>query len=256
MTGGGARGGTGILVRVAAGTLLLQSAFDAERRQALGVAAALAPAARFWPAGEPRRAFLRRHLENFNTNPAFAGPILGAVVRLEEQAAGGDAEAARRVPRVKRGLEGPFAAAGDAVLWGGARPAAAHWGSAAALAAGAAGPALFLVLYNVVHLGFRVGGVFWGYRRGGDVHRLLRTPLVRHLAGVFPWAVLAGAVVLGAAAFGEPDVPLGPSFAGAAAAVVGFALGRRGFTRGTLLAAGAMMFGLIASFLFTNGSHP
>jgi len=242
-----------ILARVAAGTLVLQAAFNGERRQGLGVAAALAPAARFWPAAGDRRAFFRRHLENFNTNPAMAGPILGAVVRLEERAAAGDGPALARVPRLKKALEGPFAAAGDALLWSGVRPAAGHLGSAVAILAGAWGAALFLVLYNAVHLGLRMGGVFWGYRRGEEIHRLLASPGLRAATTAVAGVVPAAAALLAAVALGPPAGKAGPALLGAAALALGGILGRRGFTRGTLLAVGAMMIGLTAAFMFRNG---
>ena len=95
----------GMLTKVGAGLLFLQAAFNPERRQGIGVAAALAPVARLWKDRRDRRAFFLRHLENFNTNPAMAGPILGAVVRLEEDAATGNAAAAeRRADRHARAL--------------------------------------------------------------------------------------------------------------------------------------------------------
>ncbi len=243
----------GELVRIALGSLVLQAAFNPERRQALGVAAALAPAARLWPEGAPRRAFLERHLENFNTNPAMAGPVLGAVARLEERAAVGDGRAPARVPRFKRAVEAPFAGAGDALLWSGARPGAGHWGSAAAVAAGAWGPALFLVLYNAVHLGLRVGGVFWGYGRGEDAHLLLRSPRLRRALAVMPWFVASGSVVLAGLALGARSGSAPRALVGAGALLAGFAAGRAGFTRGTMLAVGAMILGLTAALVFSPG---
>jgi mannose/fructose/N-acetylgalactosamine-specific phosphotransferase system component IID len=242
-----------VLTRVAAGTLVLQASFNGERRQGLGVAAALAPAAGFWPGNEDRRAFFRRHLENFNTNPAMAGPILGAVVRLEERAARGDAPALARVPRVKKALEGPFAAAGDTLLWSGARPVSGHLGSAVALVAGGWGAMVFLVLYNAVHLGLRVGGVFWGYRWGEDVHRLLASPRLRAATAAVPGFVLVTAGLLGAVALVSPAGSAGPALLGGVAMGLGWLLGRRGFTRGTLLAVGAMIIGLTAALIFRNG---
>ncbi len=242
----------GLLARVAAGVLCLQASFNVQRRQGLGVAAALSPAARFWSGEEERRAFYRRHLENFNTNPAMAGPILGAVVRLEERAASGDAKALARVPRLKRALEGPFAAAGDAVLWSGTRPAAGHLGSAIALLAGGWGAVAFLILYNAAHLGLRLGGVFWGYRRGEDVHRLLVSPRFRTAVAAVPTVVLAGAGLLGAVLLGPLGGSAGPALLGGATMASGWFLGRRGFTRGTLLAVGAMIIGLTAAFILRN----
>ena len=113
--------GPGTLWRVALGGLALQAAFGPDRRQGLGMGAALAPVARFLPE-EARSRFLACHLENYNTNPAMTGPLLGALVHLEEKGAGGDERAVQRAGKLKRGVEGPFASAGDALRWGGMRP--------------------------------------------------------------------------------------------------------------------------------------
>ncbi len=238
-----------LLLRVGCGVLFLQAGFNPERRQALGVAAALSPVARLWADAGDRRAFYLRHLDSFNTNPAFAGPILGAVVRLEEAAAAGDRQALARIPRLKRALEGPFASTGDVLLWGGGRPAAGLLGGALGLVAGGWGPILFLAVFNALHLGFRVGGVFWGYARGPEVHRLIRADWIRRAQHVLMISVVVGAALLGYAALGPGARRLGPAVLGLAVAAVGVVLGGRGFARGTLLAVGAMLTGLVAAFI-------
>ncbi len=234
-------------IRVALGGLFLQAAFNPERRQGLGLASALAPLATLWPQGEPRRRFLERHLEMFNTNPAMAGPILGALARLEERAAAGDATALERAERLRKGVQGPFAAAGDALVWGGARPAAGLGGGAVALFAGAWGPAIFLLVYNAVHLGLRVGGVFWGYRRGEDAHLLLRAAWLRRALSAAPWIVLAAGAALGIAALGPWGGASGPALGGGVAVLAGYVAGRRRVSHGTLLAIGAIILGLVAA---------
>ncbi len=237
----------GLVARVAWGGLFLQAAYNPERRQALGVASALAPAAVLWPDFETRRLFLQRHLAMFNTNPAMAGPILGAVVRLEERAAAGDAVALDRVVRLKKGLEGPFAAAGDAMVWGGARPLAGLGGSAIALLTGAWGAVFLLVVYNAVHLGLRVGGVFWGYRRGENVHLLVRSRWFRRALTAAPWLVMAGGAAAGIAALSPGATDSGPAWLGGFAVAAGYAAGRRRVSRGTLVAIGAIIVGLVAA---------
>lgn len=233
---------------VALGVLAIQAAFSTERRQGLGVAAALSPLRRLFAAEDGGR-FLRRHAESFNTNPAFAGPLLGAVARLEERAAGGDVPAGEHARKVKSALEAPFAALGDAYLWNALRPALVLWGGLLAWTAGFWGPVLFLVLYNGVHLGIRVGGVFWGYRQADRVQELLRTPWLRRGIRVGAWAVAAGVFGLALRAWAHPGIP---GLLGLAGVAGGFILGRRGFTRGALLAVGGIIVGLV--FSLWNGT--
>lgn len=240
-------GGDGVLAprrlwKVALGVLAVQAAFNTERRQGLGVAAALSPARR--AAGKPDGDRLRRHLETFNTNPAMAGPLLGAVARLEER----DGAGGGRAGKVKAALEAPFAALGDTCLYTALRPSLALWGGFLAVAAGGIGPALFLVLYNGAHLGLRVGGVFWGYRRADRVQDLLRARWLRGGIRAGAWALAAGVTGLALRAWIHPGIPEG---LGLAALACGFLLGRRGFTRGAVLALGGMIVGLV--FLFLDG---
>jgi mannose/fructose/N-acetylgalactosamine-specific phosphotransferase system component IID len=201
------------------------------------------------PSTEARRRFLVRHLESFNTNPALAGPLLGALARLEEQGVQGDARAAARAQRLKGALEGPFAAQGDALLWAGSRPAAALLGGLLTWGVGIGwGPVFFLLAYNSVHLGFRVGGVFWGYRQGEAVHRLLRSPRLRWGIRAAQAATWSASLLLGAAVLSGSET--GPGLLLVLGAGVGLVLGRRGFARGTLLAWGAMIAGLILALGF------
>jgi mannose/fructose/N-acetylgalactosamine-specific phosphotransferase system component IID len=234
------------LWKLALGVLALQSTFNTERRQGLGVAAAVSPLRRlFGGAGDGRR-FLLRHMESFNTNPVLAGPLLGAVARLEALGAGGEPGAGERARKVKHALEAPFAALGDAFMWGALRPALLLWGGILAWVYGFWGPVVFLVLYNAVHLGLRVGGVFWGYHRAYRVQDLLRARWLRTGIRAGAWAVGSGVFLLSLRGWFRPGVP---ETLGLAGLVVGFALGRRGFTRGAFLALGGIFVGLVFSLI-------
>jgi len=239
------------LGRVIWGGLSLQAAYTPERRQGLGVASALAPVAARGADPEARRRFLMRHVESYNTNPVLAGPLLGALVRLEEEALDGDPEAEARAIRLKRTMEAPLAATGDALFWNGIRPAAAAVGAAAAWTVGAWGPLLFLMLYNTPHLALRVGGVYWGYRRAEGIAVLLRADWVRAVRVTAPWMLLAGLAVLGVLAFAPAS---GPEIPGILALALGYVLGRRGVPRGTVLALGAIIIGLIAATVLRSPS--
>ncbi len=240
------------LWRVAWGTLFLQGAFNTECRQGIGVAAALVPVARLFPP-DRRREFLTREIDTFNTNPAMAGPILGGVVRCEEQAAGGDESAARRVVSLKRALQGPLAAAGDSFFWLGLRPAAAFMGSALALFAGSWGPVVFLVIYNTVHLGLRMGGVFWGYANADSLPGLLHSRWLRQGINRAPTLAWMSALLL-AATVGARAASPGEGAALAGGLLLGAFWGRSGPRRGGILLVGGIILGLVLTFLLSGGN--
>jgi len=169
------------------------------------------------------------------------------VARLEQE---GEGEG--RGQRLKHGLEGPLAAQGDALLWMGARPAIALAGGLLAWLTGFWGPILFLVLYNTIHLGLRVGGVFWGYRTADRVYLLLRSPWLRGGIAFFQVLVLILALILLGVLFkgSEPA----PGVVGVVALGAGILVGRRGFARSTTLALGAIITGLVFAFVFSFGA--
>jgi mannose/fructose/N-acetylgalactosamine-specific phosphotransferase system component IID len=240
------------LTRLATWGLVLQASFHTGRRQAVGVAAAMASLSHLWPLAEDRRRFLLRHLEPMNTNPAMAGPLLGALARLEERAAAGEEGALERLLHLRRILEGPLAATGDALLWTGLRPAAALLGTLVAWFAGLAGPLVFLILYNGVHLGLRWGGVFWGHARGERIHELMRARWLRALRVTLRWGIPVFSLVLialAASGGGLPRWTVAPAAAG------GVMLGQKSLLRGGFLAGGAIMVGLMLALVFGSGTR-
>ena len=241
----------GDLTRVALWGLTLQASYDIARRQAIGISAAMTSLTGLWPDPQARSQFLRRHLEPMNTNPGMAGFLLGAMARLEERAALGEADAIPKLQHVRRILEGPLAATGDALLWAGLRPLGGLVGMVLAWFFGWVGPIAFLVLYNVVHLSARIGGVFWGYARGERVHEVLRAPSVSKTRTALRWGIpVSGLVLLVLAS----TVNGGAGWTVLPATLVGLVLGRRSTVRGGLLAGGAIMVGLILSFVLARPS--
>jgi mannose/fructose/N-acetylgalactosamine-specific phosphotransferase system component IID len=237
------------LTRVAFWNLFLQASYHTGRRQALGIASAMASLRHLWPEPEDRRAFLLRYLEPMNTNPAMAGPLLGAMSRLEERASQGDGEAVPRVVHLRRVLEGPLAAIGDALFWAGLRPLAGLAGSIIAWSCGALGPIAFLMVYNAIHLTVRCGGVVWGHARGERIHELMRARWVRLLRFAVRWGIpLLGLLLVALGA----SVPALARWTVAPAAVAGVFFGSRSIVRGGLLAGGAIMVGLILAGLFAQ----
>ncbi len=145
----------------------LQACWNYEGMQNVGFAYSILPALRELYADRPDDLLraLKRHLEFFNTNPALAGVILGAAVRLEERAAAGEGDA-RTIGTFKVGLMGSLGAIGDSYFWGALKPMASAVGAILALVNPLLGIAVLLVLYNASHLAVRFRGFASGM--GGE----------------------------------------------------------------------------------------
>ncbi|GAC1347537.1 MAG: hypothetical protein NVSMB23_26980 [Myxococcales bacterium] len=201
------------LARVFGRSLLLQAAWNPRGMQGLGFAHAMTPALeKLYPDRRARAQAVLRHLEFFNCHPYLAAGIVGAAVRLEEEVACG-AERAETVSGLKRALAPPFAAVGDGFFWLALRPAAALIAAATVPLLGLWSLAVFLGLYNVVHLSFRVWLFAEGYRRGAGIVERIAIAQVPEATSVIKVgaALVAGAlaahsvlVALAPAAPGEP----------------------------------------------------
>ena len=178
-------------------TSLLQATFNYERQQGIGWAWALKPALdRYYPDAALRRQRLAEHTAYFNTQPTLASLALGAVARLEERRASGEGPDGEAVARVKSVLGSSAAALGDPLFWFTLRPFAACLGVVLVpLGLPTAALALWLC-YNIVHLGVRLLGVGWGYRRGPAV---LGEPLRGRLTRLTRVLGVLGAVLVGVA---------------------------------------------------------
>lgn len=223
---------------------VLQATWNYERMQGLGFAHALAPVVKALVKDEAAAArALVPHTGYFNTHPVMAAVATGVVAgELEKRAAGEPALDDAGLARAKQALGSSLAAAGDPLFWNALRPmlalaAAAGWRDDRS----AIGILTFLAGYNLVAIGYRIRGLFEGYRRGLAYvaqlpRRLARLTEALRLLGVVlaallvssilipegeaaPRQVLAGAVglALGALAFGRAR--LGPAEWGLALAL-------------------------------------
>ena len=113
---------------------------------------------------ESASAMLTRHLQMFNTHPYLTAPVIGSVVRMEEESTSG--QDAKAVLSVKQGLMGPYAAIGDTFFWGALRPCAGIAAAAAAFQGWIIAPLIFLLVYTPFHACVRFGGFIEGYRKG------------------------------------------------------------------------------------------
>jgi PTS system mannose-specific IID component len=165
--------GVADLMRVFVRGLLLQASWSFERMQSLGFAYAVEPALRkLYPDQQEYESRLRLHMTYFNTQPYLASYILGAVVRLEQERASGrkpDAD----VQGLKTSLMAPLGALGDSFFWGALKPLAAVGAVALIMTGYWWAPLLFLLFYNVWHLGLRAAMLFWGYTSRGNAMELM-----------------------------------------------------------------------------------
>lgn len=174
-------------------SLFIQSTWNFWRMQNLGFVFAMIPSIRFLGGnrGEKIR-MLSRHLESFNTNPYMSGPIIGSVMRLEEDLYrdGNCAEA----DHLKTALMAPYAAMGDSLFWGSLKPFAGIVGVLLALKGYLVSGLILLLIYNPLHLRIRLKGFLEGYRRGKDGVDFIRDMNLPRLSGLIRWMSV---VVLG-----------------------------------------------------------
>ncbi|MDX1646017.1 MAG: PTS system mannose/fructose/sorbose family transporter subunit IID [Longimicrobiales bacterium] len=153
-------------------SLVIQGSWNYRTMLGSGFAFALLPVLRRIHASEPEalKQAVERHLEHFNAHPYLSSVALGAVARMEAERA--DPETVRRL---KTAIRGPLGSLGDALIWATVLPGTALaalsllwlgvpiWGAVA----------VFLLLFNAVHLGIRVWGFRAGVRAGREVGRIL-----------------------------------------------------------------------------------
>lgn len=189
--------GVADLLGILGRTLLIQASWSFEWMQSLGFAYAIEPALRkLYPDQAEYESRLKLHTDYFNTQPYLSSFILGAAVRMERDRAAGRNTAAD-VQGLKASLMAPLGALGDSFFWGSLKPFSAVVAVALLMTGSWWAPFLFLVLYNIWHIGLRTGALFLGYKTGGDAIDLMAryrfTRWARHLK-VISLTVLGGIV--------------------------------------------------------------
>ena len=193
-----ARVNAGVALKIFLNSLFIQSSFNYRGMQNLGFAFALLPLVRLWGGSKERQAaLLTRHLQLFNTHPYLSAPIIGSVVRLEEDNREKDKAGVAAV-NLKNALMGPYAALGDSFFWGAMKPLTAVISVLLALQGYLLAPLVWLFLYNPVHLWVRVGGFIEGYRHGKEGIDFIRHLELPQLTGRMRWISLAGLGAIGA----------------------------------------------------------
>jgi mannose/fructose/N-acetylgalactosamine-specific phosphotransferase system component IID len=166
------------MMQALARLFMVQASWNHDRLQGVGAAHAIEPLLRDLPGGpegERYRDAMHRAASFFNAHPYMLGLAIGAVARAEHEGASPD-----QIERLKAALPAPLGAVGDRLVWAGILPATSGLGLAcAATLPWAAGPAVFLALYNIAHVFIRTWALFAGWWSGMQVARALSAPWLK-----------------------------------------------------------------------------
>jgi len=193
------------LVRILLRSLSINASWNFSRMQNIGFAFSLIPFVT-QPGIDARKgaAFLKRHLESFNTHPYLTGPILGAVVRLEKDAE--RSESCLESVNLKNALMAPYAALGDPFFWGALRPLAAITGIIMAFKGLLIAPLVVILIYNPVHLWIRLKGFWEGYRDGRGAINFLKMLRLPELSRRIRWISVILLAVMAAGMLTLPSI--------------------------------------------------
>jgi PTS system mannose-specific IID component len=168
--------------------LAVQSSWNYELMLGPGIGFSTEPALRELPGGRggaPYHEALARQSRYFNAHPYLAAVAVGALARAELEG-----QPPAQIDRFRTAMCGPLGSLGDRLVWAGWLPLSALLALLAyGLGAGAL-PTLvvFLVVYNVGHIGLRIWGLRVGWQGGLRVATALGNPVLRrgpqHIARV------------------------------------------------------------------------
>lgn len=183
-------------------SLTVQGTWNFKALIGLGFCYATIPIAkRLYKDEEKREAFLRRHLDFFNSHPYFASWCLGAVGKLEEELIDKEWTDTRPIAIFKERLTGILGVIGDSLFWQGIKPLTIGISMCIAFAYGWMAIPVFLVIYNTPHFIIRIMGLKLGYAKGFDlVSHLSMRKFQKFLDTIsFLGIITCGALLMGAA---------------------------------------------------------
>ena len=165
--------------RVAWRSMLLQASFNYERMQASGWLYGLLPALKKIHTNKRDLArAMKGHMGFFNTHPFLVTFDVNSI------------------QSTKIAVGAPLGGIGDAMFWLTLLPICGGIGASLALQGSILGAVVFIVLFNVVHLGLRFGLAHYAYRMGVAAIPLIKanTKKVGHAASIVGMTVI-GALV-------------------------------------------------------------
>lgn len=161
------------LARIFFRSLSIAASFNFSNMQNVGFAYSLIPLVKKM-GGERKMVaqILERHIQFFNSHPHMTGPIIGSVVRLEENCKGGDCPEA---VKLKKSLMSPYAAMGDPFFWGALKPLSLIVGVIIAIKGLILAPLVSILIYNSISIWVRLKGFVEGYRDGRGAIDYIKT---------------------------------------------------------------------------------
>ena len=160
------------LVKIFFRSLYIQAAWNYERMLSLGFCYCLVPVAkRLFKKREKQAAFLKRHLEFFNSHPYLSTFALGAVANIEQQAILKRWDDLRPIEVFKNRVIGPLGVIGDMLFWQLLLPFFAVFGVISLFLIHQWGIFVFLVLYNICHFYVQIQGLIKSFIKGFDIIR-------------------------------------------------------------------------------------
>lgn len=187
---------TKLLTNIFIRSLFIHSSLNFPRMQNLGFCFSVIPLLKQLqlPPAE-KTAFLKRHLQLFNTHPYLSGAIIGSVVKEELGTEGRGGETA---VRLKNTFMAPYAAMGDPLFSGALKPLCSTVSVLLAFMGFLFTPIVYLLLFNLVHLWIRLKGFLAGCREGNGAFMYISALNLPRLTGIIRSLCLVAAGMLAA----------------------------------------------------------
>lgn len=171
-------------------SMFLQASFNYERMQAGGWLYSILPGLqKIHKNKQDLSTSMKHNLEFFNCHPFLITFVMGIILSLEQKKADVQTIRSLRVAAM-----GPLGGIGDAIFWFTLLPIAAGVGANLALEGSIAGPIIFLLMFNIVHLGLRFWLMHWSYKTGVEGI----TKLTKNAKEFTRSATVLGMIVVGA----------------------------------------------------------
>ncbi len=187
---------TKLLTNIFIRSLFIHSSLNFPRMQNLGFCFSMLPALKKLRLGPAEgAAFLKRHLQLFNTHPYLSGAIIGSAVKEELRTEGREGES---VVRLKNTFMAPYAAMGDPLFGGALKPFCSTVSVLLAFMGFLFAPVVYLLLFNPLHLWIRLKGFLAGFREGNGAFRYIAALNLPWLTGIIRTMTLIVAGMLAA----------------------------------------------------------
>ena len=174
-------------------SLLLQASFNYERMQAGGWLYSILPGLKkIHKNKEDLSNSMKLHLEFFNVHPFLVTFVQGLVLAMEE-----NKESQDSIRGIKIALMGPLGGIGDALFWFTLLPITASIGVSLAKDGNIAGPIVFLILFNIIHIFLRFFLMHYSYKMGVEAIAKLKDDTIGGINALFVNLKIATVINLG-----------------------------------------------------------